>query len=119
MLKIVLPGHPPTANNLFATVRGGRRVKTREYRFWLDGARMAIQLSVKGRAVGKPYGVRLLLYDLSRRRDLDNCVKPVLDALVLSRIVPDDRWLDSLEVQRASSEPHPKDPRTVIYVREL
>ena len=41
--------------------------------------------------------------DIDRRRDLDNVIKPVIDLLQSTGILPDDRWVDSICATRVSS----------------
>lgn len=86
---IVTVPAPPSTNNLFATVRG-RRVKSKQYRQWLERAvplleRLAIPLP------GCPCRVNFTIDGKVRRsRDGDNFAKPIFDALVAAKIIPSD-----------------------------
>jgi Holliday junction resolvase RusA-like endonuclease len=81
---------PPSTNNLFATVRGGRRVRSKAYNAWLAEAGWEIKRqrvpSVAGPVsvtltIRKPTGVRV---------DLDGKLKSPLDLLVKQHILADD-----------------------------
>ncbi len=74
---------PPSTNNLFATVRG-RRVKSKEYKAWLQEAGRAVDQQGMYHVLA-PVRVHLRIKGgagFSRARDLDNALKPVLDLLV-------------------------------------
>lgn len=95
---------PPSVNALFANVKGGR-VKTREYKAWLDAARY--DLITAWRAAGKPtwpakapMQIHLRLGLTDRRRDASNTVKAIEDALCRELPIPDDRWNDRILIER-------------------
>ena len=93
---------PPSTNSLFASV-GNRRVKTRNYRDWIELSEYQIckQSPVSKIIAVIPYSVSIAV-NVNRRRDIDNIAKPVLDLLVAKRIVVDDRYCDLLEIRRVS-----------------
>lgn len=110
-------GAPPSANVLYVA-RGRGRCKSSVYQRWIRASRAAV---VEARGVGLwscgegPYAVELLAR-IDRRRDLDNIAKPVLDLLVVTGCVPDDRWCDELVLRRCAQI----DPRRVrVTVRSL
>jgi Holliday junction resolvase RusA-like endonuclease len=88
---------PPSTNNLYANY-GNRRRKTSQYRSWLEEAGWCLKPC-------PPMDDRQEWYIsivaiVTRRRDLDNIIKPTVDALVKSGKAPDDRWLDNIVVER-------------------
>lgn len=98
---------PPSTNHLFATV-GRRRVTTSAYRSWQAVA----ALKVRTLQPAKAYPVAVTLTVLGKvyaQRDLDNFVKPVLDALVKCGTLAGDslQYVSRVTVQRgdASGEP--------------
>lgn len=106
-LRIELP-LPPSANHLTANAAKGGRVKTKEYKDWIDNARY--HAITQWRAAGKPQwpaktpmhlDIRVGL--TGRQRDLSNTVKAIEDCLVRELPVPDDRWNDYLTVCRDES----------------
>lgn len=93
-LKIKIP-FPPTANHIWA--RGGKRTYlTKEYQSFLKIVSLAIKRAEEARPLfgANAYAVRLVVYPPDRRvRDLDNLIKPVLDALTRAGL-----WLDDSRV---------------------
>jgi Holliday junction resolvase RusA-like endonuclease len=88
--RVELPP-PPSVNNLFRNVPGVGRVKSSEYKAWLA---LAAPLLARLRPPpAYPCGVNLAVVGgpgLSRRRDIDNLVKPVLDAAVAAGVLAAD-----------------------------
>ena len=85
--SVTLP-MPPSTNNLFATARG-RRVKTREYRAWLAACAPAL-LELRKPDSLPAWICVVALGAVNARRDLDNLLKPVGDALVANGVLPGD-----------------------------
>lgn len=77
---------PPSTNALYS----GRRFKTEIYKSWITVAGARINLA-RGN-LRKPIGrcEIIIRTPLINRRDLDNFLKPLLDALVHMRIVERD-----------------------------
>ena len=88
---------PPSTNHLYAH-HGSHRYKSPQYKRWLKDVGYFLNLSPS--LDGKPYKVKILA-NVDRKRDIDNLVKPILDAMVRSQVVPDDRWCDYVEVERS------------------
>lgn len=105
-MNLILP-FPPTTNNLFRNVRGKGRVPTKRYEQWMKQAMQELMVQQPERLVG------FVSVDLGfgrpdkRRRDLDNLLKAVLDALVKFAVIEDDskiiaisaRWLKETPAQ--------------------
>ena len=109
---------PPSANNLFATVKSGRRVKSRQYKAWLADCGTEILVQAPRRhEERKPLLVRIQA-ELDYRRDLDNTIKPILDMLVHHRIMLDDRWVDEIHARRVPPIKK-RPPRCRVQVMEL
>jgi hypothetical protein len=95
---------PPSANALTRNVKGRGRVNTAGYNLWLEDAGYTVRMA--HRAAGcpefaKPLKVTLQLGLRDRRRDAGNCLKPIEDMLVKSIDgLPDDRWNDSIGIER-------------------
>jgi Holliday junction resolvase RusA-like endonuclease len=90
---------PPSTNALFTAI-SKRRIKTRAYRRWLDSAGWEIQLQKQG-CMGAGFECEITL-PLSTRGDIDNRVKPALDALTRFGVIRDDRDCRSLTVRRGN-----------------
>lgn len=80
---------PPSTNGLFATIPGGKRVKSKEYGRWLKTAVPLLRLLARPAA----YPVTALLTvecKLNAQRDLDNIIKPLIDACKKAGVIADD-----------------------------
>lgn len=94
---------PPSTNNLFTqgVVKGKvRRFPSRQYKAWREEAVIRIRAAWRSKP---PYAVPVVVkIELtprdSRARDADNYAKPILDALVASRVLADDsnRWVKAV-----------------------
>ena len=110
MLTFDLP-LPPSANALFANVRGKGRVKTAEYKAWIEEARWHVLTA--WRTQGKPevgaqtpMRLSLRLGLVGRRRDAGNCLKAIEDILVRELPIPDDRYNDRIVILRDETIPN-------------
>lgn len=82
---------PPSLNNAYANVDGVGRVKVSTYRNWQANAIKEIVAAVPmHKRVGGPVSVSILLPS-KMKGDVDNRIKGVLDALVGSGRIDDDR----------------------------
>ena len=109
IFQVLLP-MPPSANKMFANVAIRRanangklprgRVKTKAYRDWRKAAVLTIFAHVRAdQRIGGEVAVTIEL-PTSSRIDIDNTVKPILDALVASNRIDDDRNVRRLFVWR-------------------
>ena len=99
-VRLTLP-FPPTLNHNVGR-NGARYYKNDDYRrfqrhvgwLWLKEAPPLWSLS-------KRYAVEIeLIYDSNRRYDVDNRVKPILDALTVAGVWKDDSQVDMIAVFR-------------------
>lgn len=101
--------YPPSTNNLYMTVRG-RRVKTQEARDYTDlvGDMASILKVRRGVPIG-PYRLMIELWapDL-RRRDADNGVKCLQDALLKAVGRDDAEVVELFVVKRGVDRIHPR-----------
>mgnify|MGYP006935480895 CR=1 FL=1 len=95
---------PPTLNHMYANVPGRGRVKSRRYTAWRSLAVGLILVQAKG-------GVRMggkiaVTINLPSKilGDIDNRVKPILDALVTSGRIDDDRHVQRITVEKTRTE---------------
>lgn len=100
MLRLALP-FPPTVNNLFVNARGKGRVPSPGYAAW---KREAAFMLGRPDTVRGPYHLTLIVQRPDRRRrDLDNLIKPLSDALVACGAVEDDSDCVSLLIKWAEA----------------
>ena len=91
---------PPTVNHYY-TVARGRKILSKEGRAYKDycAQLMMVQGTEKIQADG--YSVSIIARPPDRRkRDLDNILKPLLDALGTYGAISDDSLINDLRVQR-------------------
>lgn len=90
---------PPSANSLFANVRGRGRIKTPRYRAWRQQAVLAIEVTRprSGRIAG-PAEIEIILPPF--QGDPDNRIKPCIDAVVEAGILAADttRFVQAIRV---------------------
>lgn len=104
-LRLIVP-IPPSTNNLYTNAATGRsygrtRVKGEKYKAWLNDAGWIIR-ATRPPTFTRPVRV-LVEIDLSRRRDVDNALKPLLDLLVYVGVLKDDSLVDDLRIIRRGS----------------
>jgi crossover junction endodeoxyribonuclease RusA len=81
---------PPSANALWRSVRG-RMILSAKYRAWSEAAASQASMYRKAASVTGPYTLRIQAgRPDKRKRDIDNLIKPVSDALVNAGIVEGD-----------------------------
>jgi len=95
----ILP--PPSLNNAFVNSKAGKgRFKSKEYRNWCAYACATIKSVVPSQSrVGGKFMVAINLPS-KMQGDMDNRVKGILDALVTSTRIDDDKHMDELRVSR-------------------
>ena len=82
---------PPSLNNAYVNVPGKGRVKAKGYSQWQHAAIALIRVGVPAaKRIAGPVAVSIL-FPRKLRPDVDNLIKPTLDALVASGRIDDDR----------------------------
>jgi Holliday junction resolvase RusA-like endonuclease len=99
MMHLKLPP-PPSVNRAFRNVAGKGRVKTRDYRDWRKNAVLAIYAQVRAdQRIGGSVAVTVSL-PTSMQGDIDNRIKGLLDALVASQRIDDDKHVTTITIRR-------------------
>lgn len=100
---------PPSVNNLFKTLPGGGRGKTRDYKKWTLEAAVELKLQKPARVPGRVL-ITIACERESEASDIDNRIKALLDLLVqpgLKRedrahgVIDDDRYVTGLAISWA------------------
>lgn len=94
-MTVVMIPVPPSLNHAYANRKGGRK-KTDEYRAWQFEAILRIKSQRPERIHGP------VIVDISipkQRGDIDNRIKPTLDALVMAKVIDDDRHVEEVRAR--------------------
>ena len=89
---------PPSVNAMFSNAPGKGRVRTPEYRAWIEHAGFLLASQRPGSIKG-PYAVTIRLPE-KMRGDIDNRANSVIDLMVKHQITSDDSKLHSLLIER-------------------
>lgn len=102
--------YPPSANNLYATVRGRRVLTAQGRRFKATAATTALAAGM--RPMTGEVQVRIDVYRPRRAGDLDNTLKSILDSL------KGVAWADDSQVKRIDAErfEDKANPRAVVTI---
>lgn len=103
---------PPTSNHRLMPVqaaKGLRLVKTPEYRRWMEQAVISLSkqnLEHRAKILNERLAVFITVtFPDRRRRDIDNLLKPVNDALTKAGVIADDSLIDYECVMRLPVDP--------------
>jgi len=108
---------PPSVNNLFSNGRKGTtgRFKTLAYKAWIAEATWNIREQAPDPIMGRTV-IIIGVERKSLRMDLDNMAKALLDLLVTTRVIEDDRYVTGL-VMAWMPQGTRKFPRARIMIR--
>lgn len=87
-VTVTLP-YPPQANHMH-TVARGRKISSSSYRAWRDECGLRLMAQRAPMTAG-PFSIDLQITRPDRRRrDIDNLIKPCLDAIKSAGLIEDD-----------------------------
>lgn len=103
MIELLLPW-PPSANTYYRNL-GGRTVISKRGRIYKQAvAKGVLMAKANVHLAGRLEVGLLLLPPDNRRRDIDNSIKPAIDALKDAGVMVDDCQIDRLSVTRGHVE---------------
>lgn len=101
MITLTLP-YPPSTNGLWRSSKrkdGTPYVhRTKRYMTWLNSAGWEIRAQKPSRIDG-PVEITIVLKRGAKNHDLDNRIKPILDALQKFHVIEDDKYVQRLSVE--------------------
>jgi Holliday junction resolvase RusA-like endonuclease len=100
MFCSVLLDMPPSTNRMWRKGPFGMHASA-EYKAWKSSAAMEVMASRKGQTFNHPVEVILIIKRAHKLRDLDNNIKPILDALQLGQVIEDDNQVHALHARWA------------------
>lgn len=95
---------PPSVNEMYRNVPKKGRVKTTDYKRWALYACAAIKGCVPAKSCVRGKFAVAINLPAKMRGDIDNRVKGILDALVTSGRIDDDKHLEELHVCRRAEQ---------------
>lgn len=119
-IALELPA-PPSANRMYHIVRvrarGGTATiaLTPEYRAWKQAAGWEVAALRKGRQApsdGRPLVIEI--YVCQSNHDIDNLIKPTLDALQLGGAIKNDRLVTEVTARRSHTVPGSRQMHVVV-----
>lgn len=119
-MKIEIPGQVPAQKNQKKmSYRNGKPVlyTAKAVKDWQRDAQTFLQAHYKGSADGKVYVYYMFYVKDKRRRDLDNMIATVNDALVRAGLLIDDDWTN-LGISGADAELDRDNPRVEVFIDE-
>jgi Holliday junction resolvase RusA-like endonuclease len=100
MFTSVLLDMPPSSNRMWR--KGATGIyPSAEYRSWKSAAAVEVMASRKGATFHGPVSVVIVAKRVHKLRDLDNNIKPILDALQLGQVIENDNQVHSLHARWA------------------
>ena len=116
LLRLVIAGLPPTANQMYRTGRQGQRYKRPEVEEWQSAvAEQMREAWKKPNAFMGEVEVRIeFRVKGGSRWDIDNRLKALLDCLEDGGVIKDDSQIASIEARRVTCG----ESETVIEMRE-
>jgi Holliday junction resolvase RusA-like endonuclease len=113
VISVMLP-LPPSANHAFRNVAGRGRVTSPDYKAWKMHAGLLLKVRAAGQSVeASKYEVEIIV-PAKMRGDIDNRIKPIVDLLVASGRVCDDRHMQSVMISRSA---HVEDGQCKVMAR--
>lgn len=101
MSNMCMIGEPFSCNKMYVPIARGKMVKSKSYRKWIEENTKLLILS---KPSSFPIVVDIMVMandNWSNKNDPDNVVKPIMDLLVSSGVIPDDtnRYIESVGVR--------------------
>ena len=85
-------------------IANNRMFKTAKYNQWIGRTVPLVRLHFRGRFLkARQPAVVKIRANLNRKRDLDNILKPIVDCLQHANIIPNDNYVDYIEMIRDTS----------------
>lgn len=100
MYTSVLLDMPPSSNRMWRKGMTGI-YPSAEYRAWKTAAAVEVMAAKKGPTFHGPVEIILIIKRAHKLRDLDNNIKPILDALQLGQVIEDDNQVHRLHARWA------------------
>ncbi|MEO1035206.1 MAG: RusA family crossover junction endodeoxyribonuclease [Pseudomonadota bacterium] len=102
MITLELPV-PPSGNHSYTTIAGRRVLSKKAQAYRTHVGKLVLAERANKALDGRLQVTLLFMQSDNRRRDIDNVVKPTLDALQHAGVFIDDSQVDKLSIHRENS----------------
>ncbi len=118
IVEITLEGNIPSKKNSRINRGDGVSFPSKKFVQWQNDALMQVRMQTRHRFF-KPVTAEVIIYFGTKiRADLDNRLTSILDMLVESLLIPDDKWQD-VPRMAAQAEYRKKQPGAFIRLTEI
>ena len=91
---------PPSTNRMYS-VANNRLFKTAIYKKWSMRTVPLVRNNFRGRYLEAKQPAEVIIRaNISRRRDLDNILKPIIDCLEDAGVIPNDNYVDRIDLEK-------------------
>ena len=118
IVELKIEGNVPSKKNSRVRTRSGASIPSKAFKDWQDSALIQVRSQTRNRLL-KPVALEVIVYfGTNVRADLDNRVTSILDMLVESLLIRDDKWQDVPRIS-AQAEYRKGEPGAFIRLTEL
>lgn len=118
IVELVLEGNVPSKKNSRINRSDGMSFPSKNFEAWQTAALQSVRLQTRERFYN-PVAIEVIVYfGTDTRADLDNRLTSILDMLVESLMLRDDKWQDVPQMA-LQAEYRPRKPGAFIRITEL
>lgn len=94
VIELALDGNVPSKKNSRVRTKSGSSIPSKAFYEWQDSALKQVKLHTRERFYNPVYIEVIIYFGTNIRADLDNRLTSILDMLVESLVIRDDKWQD-------------------------
>lgn len=118
MIELVLEGNVPSKKNSRVRTRSGSSIPSKAFYEWEKSALIQVRQQTRERFL-VPVSIEVIIYFATLgRADLDNRLTSILDMLVESLVIRDDKWQD-VPRMAVQAEYRKRQPGAFVRISEI